>query len=120
MRLIIIILFSIAISCSCSNKKKEVKIPDDIMPKDSMVIVIKEVHLVEAAIFMQQQQGLNQDKRLVKQYYNHLFTSLDVDLNYFKKSLKFYSFNPIEMEKIYTEVVNQLSMLESEVGTYLE
>lgn len=116
MRLIIIILFSIIISFSCSKKKKEVKIPDDIMPKDSMVLVIKEVHLVEAAIFMQQQQGLNQDKRLVKQYYNHLFTSLDVDLNHFKKSLKFYSFNPIEMEKIYGEVVEELSLLESEVG----
>jgi hypothetical protein len=85
------------------------------MPKDSMVLVIKEIHLVEAAIFMRQQQGLNQDKRLVKQYYHHMFTTLDVDLNHFKKSLKFYSYNPIEMEKIYTEVVNQLSLLESEV-----
>jgi len=116
MRVFLIILFAVILSVSCSKKKKEIEIPNDIMPKDSMVMVIKEVHLVEAAIFMQQQRGLNQDKRLIIQYYNHLFTTLDVDLNHFKKSLKFYSFNPIEMEKIYGEVIEELSVLESEVG----
>lgn len=104
------------LGCTSKKKQEEVIVPKDILPQDSMVMVLTQVHLVEAAIFIKQQQGLNQDKRLVKQYYSHLFMTLDVDLIRFKESLKFYSFHPNEMEKIYSEVVNELSIIEGEVG----
>ncbi len=106
----------ILFSCSRGENKQEVEIPVDIIPQDSMVLLLTEVHLIEAAIFMQQQQGMNQDKRLVKQYYQHFFKENEVSFNRLKKSIVFYSFNPYEYEKIYTEIVNELSILESKTA----
>ncbi len=89
------------------------EIPVDIIPQDSMVIILTEIHLIESAIFMQQQQGMNQDKRLVKKYYQHFFNQKEISFNRLKESIVFYSFHPFEYEKIYTEIVNELSILES-------
>ncbi len=99
-----------------NKKERETEMSSNILSKDSMVMLLKDMYLVESAISIGQQKGLNKDNRIVKQYYNHLFAFYEIDSLKFHKSLIFYTHNPDIFENIYSEVINELSLEQSKIA----
>ena len=93
------------ISCS----KKEEKIPENILPKEKMIQVMVDVHLAEAVI---QSRNLNLNdstKTIAAGYYKNLFEKNKINEQQFRESFLFYSHHLDLMNKIYEDVINELS-----------
>lgn len=91
---------------SCSGKK-EIKIPDDVYPRDSMVLVMAEVHISEA--FLMQQDYRQDQKRFKEAYMQQTLAGAGIDTAKFNRSFDFYSSNPALFTQIYDEVITEIS-----------
>ncbi|MEI6124407.1 MAG: DUF4296 domain-containing protein [Bacteroidota bacterium] len=107
------IFLLIFIFTACS-REKNVKIPNNIIPPDKMVIILVDFHLAEAVIVDKQQK-----KEDVNQWTNYYYSSIllkhNITRKKFRDSMKFYTENIEEMEKIYKEVVVELSKTQSRI-----
>jgi Domain of unknown function (DUF4296) len=101
----IVFILSVLISCS----KKEVEVPDDVIPRDSMIVILSEIHLAEATI-----QVLNvdlNDSTKIASFglYRHIFSKHNITQELFKKSFDFYRTEPTYFHAMYDEVLTRLS-----------
>ena len=91
-----------------SCKQAEEKIPSDILSKEKMVKVLVDIHLAEANVTIKNLAGDDANK-LATAYYQHIYKSHRISKEEFKKSFLFYSQHPQLLEKIYDEVLSELS-----------
>ncbi len=98
-------LCCILISCS----KKEEKIPENIVPKDKMIQVMVDVHLAEAKIQSNNLNLTDSTKTIAAGYYKNLFEKSKISEQQFRESFLYYSHHLDLMNKIYEEVINELS-----------
>ncbi len=101
----IVLMFSLFFGCS----KKQVEVPADVIPRDTMIIVLAEIHLAEASI-----QVLNVDvndsfKAVSFGLYNYIFSKHKITQELFKKSFDFYRSEPAYFHAMYDEVITHLS-----------
>lgn len=96
---------------SCS--KSAVKIPDDIIPKDSMVFIMMDVHIAEAGV-----KTLPADSLLIntKTYYEFIYKKHHITEEQFQKSLRYYTYNPELLQEIYVRITEEMSKKETEVN----
>lgn len=93
--------------------KNEVSIPSDIIPKDSMVYIMMDVHLAEAAV---KTAAADTNYKLnIKTYYDLIYKKYNITDSNFNKSLKFYTDNPVLLEQIYQKIAEEMSRKEAEV-----
>ncbi len=111
-KIFVLLLITTLFSC---NKVKNSHVPADIIPEDKMVEIIVDVSIAESAINIQQRRGIAANKN-VKKYFDEVFKKHNVKKEDFQKSFKYYSRDPKEMKKIYTEVIEDLSRKQSEIG----
>lgn len=104
--LVLLIIFTL----SCS--KSAIKIPSDIVPKDSMVFILMDIHIAEAGV-----KTLSADSVLINtnSYYDFIFKKHHISEEQYKKSLAFYTDNPILLQEIYTKMTEEMSKKETEV-----
>ncbi len=101
----IVFILSVLIGCS----KKEVEVPDDVISRDSMIVILAEIHLAEATI-----QVLNvdlNDSTKIASFglYRHIFSKHKITQELFKKSFDFYKSEPAYFHTMYDEVITNLS-----------
>ena len=97
---------------ACGNKDKAVKIPINIIPPTEMVGVLVDFHLAEAVIRNAQEKNMDVNQTS-NQYYYSLLKKHGITRKKYTESLKFYSQNSKEYQKIYKEVVVELSKMQS-------
>jgi hypothetical protein len=97
---------------SCNNSKK-IKIPEDILPEDSMVEVITDVHLVQAA----QRMGMVIDTADTGSFtsFEYVWKKHHITEKDYKRNLDFYSHNASILDSIYEKVLNNLSRQKAEL-----
>jgi hypothetical protein len=100
------VLFIVA----CS--KPEVKIPNNVIPKDSMVFIMMDVHIAEAGV-----KTLAADSTMVnlKNYYQYIYKKHHITEEQFQYSLRFYTYHPAVLQEIYTKMAEEMSKKETEV-----
>ncbi len=103
-------LFTITILillAACKNKQEQ---SYKIIPKDTMVMLLTDIHLADASVTI-----LSQRKKLKnpEQYYLHIFKKYNITKAVFDSSVSYYSFHPKEYQKIYEDVILNLNKLES-------
>lgn len=105
---IFIVLLFLTSACS----KPEVKIPADVIPKDSMVFIMMDVHIAEAGV-----KTLAADSTMVnlKNYYQYIYKKHRVTEEQFQYSLRFYTYHPAVLQEIYTKMAEEMSKKETEV-----
>ncbi len=108
--ILVIIILSMAIFSSCS--KSAIKIPEDVISKDSMMFILMDIHIAEAGV-----KTLNPDSVAInnKTYYEFIFKNHHVTDEKFRKSLTFYTDNPELLQEIYTKMTEEMSKKETEV-----
>ena len=104
------ILFSVVTSfLSCQSQPYQLEEPAGLVPRDTMVMVLKDLSLMEAHLQTEYVQLSN--------YYRSLKLSGDAILEKYhlttkrvEESLVYYGSNHIEMQEIYTEILDTLNV----------
>jgi hypothetical protein len=93
---------------SCSEGEKP---GQGILPQDEMVKALTEIYLAEQKI---NKLALPRDssEREFERFKHVIFQKINVSDSTFKRSFNYYMDHPIEMEKIYTALVDSLSLME--------
>lgn len=92
---------------SCSSP--EVSIPSTVIPRDSMVAILADIHLIEATI---QIKGLGRFDTLKAEAYGrfrYLFEKYHITNSRFKESLEYYRSEPEYFHLMYDDVLTRLS-----------
>ena len=108
-RLILIIISVLIVSCD----SKEISVPDDVIPKEKMVQVLADIHIAEATV--NYKSVGDTVKPNIENYYSDVFKKHSITQDQYRKSYQFYLDNPSMMNKMYDEVINELSRRQSEV-----
>jgi hypothetical protein len=114
MRLSIRILFfvSFGLFTQCGEEAAVVSVPSTVLPPDSMVSILRDLHLMESGInghFFQSNQ-IVADRSILR---GLVFEKHKVEASYFLKSMDFYSANPEHLDSVYQQVIVELSKLQS-------
>jgi hypothetical protein len=102
-----------SIYSSCS--KSAVKIPGDIISKDSMVFILMDVHIAEAGV-----KSLSADSLMIntKTYYEFIYKKHQITEEQFQKSMRFYTYQPELLQEIYVKMTEEMSKKEAEVNKF--
>jgi len=100
--LIVILLLSIGISCGKREKK-----PKDIWDSNHFAAVLTEVQLAEAAVRL----GYNSKDSIIPNdsIYEAAFKKMNTNRADFDSNYNYYLDHPEEMEKVYEQVITNLS-----------
>jgi hypothetical protein len=107
----LILVTAVTFMVGCLQKPPD--IPSDVYPRDSMIIILADVHLAESQI-----SGMTPAKNDPSLREQTLRSSLLVgglDSTRFRTSFDFYSRHPEFFMKMYEEVINELSRRQAEV-----
>jgi hypothetical protein len=106
MKLFLTLFIFCVFGASCDNGNK-IKIPKDILCQDTMVEVITDVHLVQAA----QRMSMVIDTADTGAFtsFNYVWKKHNLTEAQYKKNLDFYTHNPAILDSIYEKVLNNLS-----------
>ena len=101
-----ILLLSILL-LACTPPK--IEMPTGILPETEFANMLKDVHWAEAAFELNKSKGVENVKNTLANSYQSIYKKYDVTDTTFSKSLDYYAKNPEKLEKIYTNVLEQLT-----------
>jgi hypothetical protein len=93
----------------------EPKVPEDIMPKEKMVSVLEDVHILEAVMSVKNIYG-DSALRYSSEAYKAIYKNHHTTKDDFNKSFKYYAKHPKLMDDIYKDVIDELSKKQAEVS----
>lgn len=105
------ILFCLLFLFSCSSRVEES--PD--IDRDTMVRILADIHISEGAA---QQKSLSSDTILFDDsstYFPHILKTHNIDEATFKKSMDYYISKPQMLDKMYADIIEMLTKMESGV-----
>lgn len=101
---------------ACGSNTDEVKIPESVLPKDSMVFVLVDLQLLEATIDLNLVSGAANPRQADK--YFTILKKHHITRALYDTSLSFYSAHPELLAKIYDEVITELSKKQIELNKH--
>ncbi len=105
----LLIVFA-AFACS----KPPVEKPENLIGKDKLINILVDVHLAEAALNSRRHRDSLVGKSNSADFYYSVLQKHEVKDSVFEKSLVFYASQPRQFEKMYRQVMNQLTEIEQE------
>ena len=101
---------------SCQEKKEAPKlIPTDIIPKDSMVLILKDIYTLEGAYFQNTVKTYVTEE--AQQQYAWIFKKHHISADQFNKSLFYYQQHTPTMSELYDQILEQLSIEEAKTNS---
>lgn len=102
-------------SCTPNKDISETEIPTNIIPPDSMTIIISDIQATEAILREYKRIGQDNELRSAK-FLDQTFKKHGISPGRFDESVAFYE-NHLELyHKIYTDVVSRLTQEQTELG----
>jgi len=108
MKHLIFILSFFVILIACRNKNNS---PDGIIPENQFVSILVDIHLADATLNIIQMKNANLEFT-ADDYYFSVLKKHNTNKQKFDKSLEYYSKDMVRYNKIYDEVLKNLSILE--------
>ena len=105
MKIILSILSVLLLACAAPKSE----IPTEVLSEMAFASILKEVHLAEAAFELNKSKELENAKNSLANSYQSIYKKYDVTDTTFSKSLDYYAKHPEKLEKIYTDVLRQLT-----------
>lgn len=103
-----ILSITILLFTSCESSELNIA-PKDLIPEDTMVLMLTDIHLVEGAKVGRKIMG---DTVLMDVYYRKIFDKYQIDKVKFEESFRFYSNDPKKMDGLYASVIDNLNQLQ--------
>jgi len=107
---IIVLFFLLIIVNSCKHDSN--KPPVGIIPKDSMVSIIADLHLADAVLLNANVQSKISDISS-NRLYKTVLDKYGITRERFNRSIDFYAENPVVLDSMYDKVIEKLSLIES-------
>jgi Domain of unknown function (DUF4296) len=101
-------LFLFVITLGSCSKNQEV-IPDSVLKKEKMVLILSDLHLLEAQVQMSNYNQNDSTKLIVASAYKDIFLKNKVEAKQFQRSYEYYQVRPELMSEIYKDVITELS-----------
>lgn len=98
------------IACKNNNRTDA---PENLIPRDQMVEVLRDMHLIEASIKLNNERKNNKEE-YTYYYYQYLFDKYHITEEDFDISLLYYQENIESFDTIYADVISELSRLQGE------
>lgn len=99
-------------SCNIISPDKEVELPEGIIEKENMIVILADMQVIEAHL-----KKMSRKKTKLKDssmyYYQKVFKKNDISEDAFEKSLKYYQQDLKNMKSMYTDVVTRLNELQA-------
>jgi len=112
-KLLVSLLLLMSFSSCYNVNKSEAQTPSKLLSESEMVIVLTEIQIAEAGF------SINKNRKdadsLKPEYYDKILSQYSITLHQFKENVDYYHHSPKEMEKIYEQVLENLSKVQSEV-----
>ena len=115
MKQVVLILFC-TLFFACSSKQSEV-IPPEVLPREKMVQVLLDVHLLEASMNMGASPGVVISSPAEVQMSADVLKKHNISKAQYDQSMSYYSLRPTELSEIYQLVLNELSKMQAEVSS---
>lgn len=96
-------------------KQKYPSVPSDVIPVTKMESILVDMHVADAVAEVKTLGDVN-EKKLSQQYYQQIFKNHGVTKEEFLKSYSFYENNPILLNKIYDDVLGEMSKREAKIN----
>lgn len=113
--LVIISIIFIFFGCGHTTEIEYSK-PKPFINHDKMIEIITDFRITEGAI--RQMVSYGEDSRVVTEYYyKKVLKKYDITPETYKANLEYYANKPDEMHEIYSEVVNKLTEMHTELST---
>ncbi|MFN8323776.1 MAG: DUF4296 domain-containing protein [Chitinophagales bacterium] len=111
MKQVIPFLFMFLSAC----KPELPSVPKDIIPMEQMKPILMDMHMADAVAETKAQNGASEGA-LTAQYTEQILKLHHVSREEFTKSYHFYEVNPILMNKMYEEILNEMSKREADMS----
>lgn len=109
-RLALTFIFLVVLLFSC--KQKQVGLPDGIIPKDSLINIVVDLHLADAILLNPNVQSKISDISS-NRLYRTVLEKYSISRERFDKSINYYAETPVILDSIYDKVIEKLSLIES-------
>jgi hypothetical protein len=107
------LLLFVLTTASCS--KHQELIPDTVLKRDKLVLILSDMHMLEAQAQMSNYNQNDSTKLIVASAYKAVFLKNKVDAKQFQRSYEYYQVRPELMSEIYKEVLTELSRRQADV-----
>lgn len=108
--LVFFIVFVFFMAC----KQKEVVIPADVIPYDTMVQVLSDVQQSEVAILFLKNKGISTMPK-PEALYKYIYSTHKITTEEFDRSFLFYANETELMEKLYGDIIEELRKRQVEI-----
>jgi hypothetical protein len=106
-------LFALLLVAGC--KQRFPSVPSDIIPVDKMESILVDMHISDAVAEVKTMGDIN-EKKLTQQYYLQIYRNHGITKNDFLKSYTFYENNPVLLNKIYDDILGEMSKREARIN----
>lgn len=89
--------------------------PSDVLPIDKMKVILADMQIADAVAETKVQGGAN-EAVLTQEYYSRIYQLHHVTQEDFTKSMKFYEQHPEWLNKLYEEILTELSKRSADVS----
>ncbi|MBP7496715.1 MAG: DUF4296 domain-containing protein [Bacteroidales bacterium] len=96
---------------ACTNKTAK-QADSGIIHRDTMISILTDINIAEAILTINE--NAKDSNKLATGYYKSIFDKHKTTKEQFETSFKYYSKNPELINKIYDEVINNLTRLQEE------
>lgn len=100
-------LISLILLSSCTLQPRNYQAPDGLIPKDSMIMIMKDLSVLESYIHQKHVQ-LERYALLMRMSGDSLLQDYDISRERYEQSMEYYGKNPKEFIQIYDAIIEQL------------
>ncbi len=108
------VLFALPLLLLFACSRPEVKVPEDVIPREKMISVMVDIHLEEAAF---QLRNFNDGRTPIIDAhgrYRYVFNKHKITEDQFRKSFAFYNRQPAYFHDMYADIITRLSEAQAE------
>ncbi len=104
------LVFLLLVACSKSKEKR----PANLVGLQTMAYVLADMHIADG-IVNSKPGNLDSNNQMIVNYREYIYKKYDLDHEQFKSSYDYYVHHPVELDSVYSKVIEILSRKEVEL-----
>lgn len=112
-RLILFLLFFSLVSCT-QQLKNETPIPDNLIPRETMIDIILDMHLYDAIVSIHQKKSAKNNVKRSVHIHNSILEKYSITREQFELSYNYYQNELKIIDELYAKAITELNKMKME------